>query len=78
MMEEAKVPTKESESIAILKDALLAVKTRLQRLYALRSTAEHMRWHYEHRREDGVLCHPSDGAAWKYFDNKCSDFASEP
>lgn len=37
-----------------------------------------MRWHYNNRREDGVLCHPSDGEAWKHFDRKYLDFASEP
>jgi len=37
-----------------------------------------MRWHYNNRREDGVLCHPSDGEAWKHFDCKHSDFALEP
>jgi len=42
---------------------------RLQRLYASRSTAEHMRWHYDNRCEDGVLCHPSDGEACKHFDH---------
>jgi len=47
-------------------------------LYASRSTVEHMRWHYEYWREDGVLCHLSDGVAWKHFDNKYPDFASEP
>ena len=47
-------------------------------MYASRSTAEYMRWHYEHRREDGILCHPSDVAAWKHFDNKCPNFSLEP
>ena len=51
---------------------------RLQRLYASRSSASHMRWHHEYRREDGVLCHPSDGEAWKQFDQLHHDFASEP
>jgi len=50
----------------------------LQRLYASRSTVEHMRWHYNNRREDGVLCHPSDGEVWKHFVCKHSDFAYEP
>ena len=56
----------------------LPLKPRLQRLYASRSSAEHMRWHYEHRREDGVICHPSDAAAWKHFDSKYPEFAAEP
>uniref|UniRef100_A0A7C9AXR7 Uncharacterized protein n=1 Tax=Opuntia streptacantha TaxID=393608 RepID=A0A7C9AXR7_OPUST len=51
---------------------------RLQRLYASHSSAPHMRWHHEYRREDGVLCHPSDGDAWKQFDQLHHDFASEP
>jgi len=36
---------------------------RLQRLYASRSSAKHMRWHHVNRREEGVMCHPSDGEA---------------
>ena len=51
---------------------------RLQRFYASRSTTEHVRWYYNNMREDGVLCHPSDGEAWKHFDRKHLDFASEP
>ncbi|XP_019240938.1 PREDICTED: uncharacterized protein LOC109220923 [Nicotiana attenuata] len=31
---------------------------RLKRLYASMSSASHMRWHYEHRRPPGILCHP--------------------
>lgn len=37
-----------------------------------------MRWHYNNRCEDGVLCHPSDGEALKHFDRKYLDFASKP
>ncbi|XP_060194944.1 uncharacterized protein LOC132624136 [Lycium barbarum] len=37
-----------------------------------------MRWHSENRRTPGVLCHPSDGEAWKHFDRTYPDFASEP
>lgn len=51
---------------------------RLKRLYASMSSAPHMRWHYENRREPGVLCHPSDGEAWKHFDQTYPDFAAEP
>jgi len=36
---------------------------RLMRLYASMSSAPHMRWHNENRREPRVLCHPSDGEA---------------
>ncbi|XP_019240549.1 PREDICTED: uncharacterized protein LOC109220542 [Nicotiana attenuata] len=51
---------------------------RLKRLYASMSPAPHMRWHYEHRRPPGILCHPSDGEAWKHFDRVFPEFASEP
>ncbi|XP_059294442.1 uncharacterized protein LOC132047411 [Lycium ferocissimum] len=56
----------------------LPLITRLQRLYASMRSAEHMRWHYENRREEGVLCHPSDGEAWKHFDRTYPDFVVEP
>ena len=26
-----------------------------------------MRWHFENKREDGILRHPCDGEAWKHF-----------
>jgi len=39
------------------------LKPRLQRLYAPRNIAEHMRWHNNHRHEDVILRHPSDGEA---------------
>ena len=51
---------------------------RLKRLYASMSSAPHMTWHYENRREPGILCHPSDGEAWKHFDRSYPDFATEP
>ncbi|XP_019236736.1 PREDICTED: uncharacterized protein LOC109216969 [Nicotiana attenuata] len=50
----------------------------LIRLYTSMSSAPHMRWHYEHRRPPGILCHPSDGEAWKHFDRVFPEFASEP
>ena len=77
-MKKVKVPTKELESIAILKDALLAIKTLTLEVLYIKSIAEHMRWHYEHRYEDGAICHPSDGTGWKHFDDKYPDFAAEP
>ena len=51
---------------------------RLKRLYASMSSAPHMRWHYENRRDAGFLCHPSDGDAWKHFDQTYPNFAAEP
>ncbi|PKI79285.1 hypothetical protein CRG98_000299 [Punica granatum] len=37
----------------------LPIIPRFQRLFASMSSASHMTWHYENRREDGVMCHPS-------------------
>ncbi|XP_025653212.1 uncharacterized protein [Arachis hypogaea] len=50
----------------------------IQRLYASISTAPHMLWHHQNRRNDDVMTHPSHGEAWKYFDTKHPHFASEP
>jgi len=36
---------------------------RLQRLYAVESTAKDMRWHAEERHDDGILRHPVDSDA---------------
>ncbi|KAL0325411.1 UNVERIFIED_CONTAM: hypothetical protein Sradi_5110400 [Sesamum radiatum] len=50
----------------------------LQRLYSLRVTAEHIMQHATHHIEEGSMCHPSDGEAWKHFDRMYPDFAEEP
>ncbi|XP_075087662.1 uncharacterized protein LOC142169665 [Nicotiana tabacum] len=65
-----KFPTKRMHYLPII--------PRLKRLYASMSFAPHMRWHYENRRVPGILCHPSDGEAWKHFDRMYPDFANEP
>nr|XP_012567360.1 uncharacterized protein LOC105851255 [Cicer arietinum] len=51
---------------------------RLQRLYASTESAAEMRWHHENKKSSNVLRHPSDGKAWKHFDNVYPDFASDP
>ncbi|CAJ2648413.1 unnamed protein product [Trifolium pratense] len=59
----------------------LPIIPRLQRLYASMQTASKMTWHrenYERRKMSGELRHPSDGMAWKYFDQVYPEFASEP
>ncbi|KAM3281368.1 hypothetical protein P3S67_028389 [Capsicum chacoense] len=50
---------------------------RLQRLYASCATAADMRWHHEHKKEDDVMCHPSDSEAWKHFNESHPFFAVE-
>ncbi|GJY24756.1 transposon, En/Spm-like protein [Tanacetum coccineum] len=37
-----------------------------------------MRWHEEGRTKDGKLRHPADALAWKAFDARYTDFASDP
>jgi len=37
-----------------------------------------MRWHRESVKEPGCLSHPSDGEAWKHFDEKYPEFAMDP
>ena len=55
----------------------LPIIPRLQRLYASNQSASHMRWHHECRKDPNVLRHPSDGQAWKHFDDVYPDFAAE-
>ena len=50
---------------------------RLQRLYASDVTAGDMTWHSNHVSEEGIMCHPSDGEAWKRLNERHPDFASE-
>jgi len=56
----------------------LPIIPQLQRLYASVETTSQMKWHYENRRYDGVLRHPSDGKSWKHFDEIYPDFAVDP
>ena len=51
---------------------------RLQRLYASKSTAEHMVWYSRHCPRQGQMIHPSDGEAWKHFDRVHPNFAADP
>ncbi|KAM3287357.1 hypothetical protein P3S67_020787 [Capsicum chacoense] len=51
---------------------------RLQRLYASHAIAADMRWNHEHKKENGVMRHPSDSEAWKHFNESHSFFAAEP
>ncbi|KAL1209251.1 hypothetical protein V5N11_033111 [Cardamine amara subsp. amara] len=54
------------------------LKPRLQRLFMSSKTATHMRWHATASNNDGKLRHPRDGRAWKVFDQKYPEFASDP
>ncbi|GKA92643.1 hypothetical protein Tco_0814568, partial [Tanacetum coccineum] len=37
-----------------------------------------MKWHHLERNKDGKLRHPADGLAWKDFDEKNPEFATDP
>ena len=41
-------------------------------------TANHIKWHANGRVNDGLMRHPADSEAWKSFDSKYIEFASEP
>ncbi|XP_060190439.1 uncharacterized protein LOC132619603 [Lycium barbarum] len=69
--------TRSGKRVAVKAMHYLPLTPRLKRLYASNSSAPHMRWHSENRRPPGVMCHPSDGEAWKHFDTTYPDFAAE-
>ena len=55
------------------------IKARLRRLYSSRHTASAMRWHQRGRSNDPyVMRHPVDGQAWKDFDSRYPQFATDP
>ncbi|XP_039117866.1 uncharacterized protein LOC120253629 [Dioscorea cayenensis subsp. rotundata] len=51
---------------------------RLQRLFMSTKTSADMIWHANGRTNDGLLRHPADAEAWKSFDARYPDFASDP
>ncbi|XP_073224870.1 uncharacterized protein [Cicer arietinum] len=54
------------------------LKPRLQRLFLSSKSAEDMRWYANDSKNDGMLRHPRDSEAWKYFDLTHTWFASDP
>ena len=51
---------------------------RFKRLYESMSSTTHMRWHYENKRNDGIMTHPSHSEARQHFDQTFPEFASDP
>ncbi|XP_075473947.1 uncharacterized protein LOC142505006 [Primulina tabacum] len=43
------------------------ITPRLQRLYASKATTLHMHWYNDHHFDGDTMTHPSDCAAWRYF-----------
>jgi hypothetical protein len=51
---------------------------RLQRIFAMKKTAQEARWHRSQREsKEKEMSHPADGEAWKEFDKAWPDFAKE-
>jgi hypothetical protein len=65
------------EEISFKKTYYFRITHRLQRLYASKITAVHMRWHADSTVEASYLSHPRDGEAWQYFDKSHPEFAKE-
>jgi hypothetical protein len=53
------------------------ITPRLQRLYASKTIAVHMRWHADSITKTDYLNHPRDGVAWQQFDKSYPEFAQE-
>ena len=51
---------------------------RLKRLYSSMATTSHVRWHNENQRDPNVMCHPSNGEAWKHFDTMHPEVSQDP
>ncbi|GJS84098.1 putative transposase-associated domain-containing protein [Tanacetum coccineum] len=51
---------------------------KLKRMYMREKTAKEMRWHEEGRTKDGKLRHSADSLAWKAFDARYTNLASDP
>ncbi|XP_073224719.1 uncharacterized protein [Cicer arietinum] len=54
------------------------LKPRLQRLFLSSKIASSMTWHKDGRTKDGLMRHPADSFAWKYFDSQHPDFSCDP
>lgn len=68
---------KGQENVDNLVLTYLPIAPRLQRLYMSKKTAKEMTWHSDHQTENGCMVHPSDGKAWKHFDENQPIFAGE-
>ncbi|XP_071688530.1 uncharacterized protein [Rutidosis leptorrhynchoides] len=55
----------------------MPIGERLKRLYMSEKTAKDMMWHSDHNTKEGSMSHPSDGEAWKHFDETHPFFADE-
>ncbi|CAH9078388.1 unnamed protein product [Cuscuta europaea] len=73
-----RVSKQTKKAIPLSRMEYIPLSPRLQKLYESDTTAEKMRWHKVHHKEEGVMRHPSDAKAWTHFDNLHPDFAEDP
>ncbi|XP_058731844.1 uncharacterized protein LOC131603526 isoform X1 [Vicia villosa] len=66
------------KDVAVKRMFYFPIIPRLQRLFASKESAAQMRWHRENPSDPNILRHPSDGKAWKHFDEVYPDYASDP
>lgn len=62
---------------AIKKMWYFPLKPRLQLLFWSSKTTNRMRWHVDDRVDDGILRYHADSRAWKCFDERYPDYASD-
>ena len=63
--------------VAYKKLRYFPITLRLQRLFMLPRTGEHMTWYQSHDAVDGVMVHHYDGKTWKHFNNVHPYFSVE-
>ncbi|XP_020249217.1 uncharacterized protein LOC109826604 [Asparagus officinalis] len=71
-------PTKKVHNVPVKVLRYFPLKPRVQSLFMCSQTAKSMSWHSKERIEDGILRHPTDGKAWKDFDEKHQEFSLDP
>ncbi|CAH9057817.1 unnamed protein product [Cuscuta epithymum] len=72
------ISNQSNKCIPLAKMEYFPLTPRLQRLYALATTADDMRWHKFHHSEEGVMSHPSDAKAWIHVNNVNPEFDVDP
>ncbi|KAK2656905.1 hypothetical protein Ddye_009957 [Dipteronia dyeriana] len=70
-------PQIEGKRIPVKRVRYFPLVLRLQGLFMSSKTSSFMKWHVKGRTNGGVLRHPANCSAWKEFDKKNSDFASD-
>ncbi|KAM3269053.1 hypothetical protein P3S67_031017 [Capsicum chacoense] len=72
------VSSRKRKSVPYKRMYYFSLFPRLKRLYASHATGADIRWHHDHKKEDGVMRHQSDSEAWNHFNESHPFFAVEP